>query len=287
MGATRTGVTPRALATTLGVLAAIAACHPADKAPAPAADSAHAATAAAPVDTTPVIAPPNWTRIPWQPFSDARGTLDYGTGIVALRLQSDSGRSFPYTDTLVFLDAPDPRARPVGALLQERPQAGEWAYAALAPAGMRPNFLEYAYEESGVPIDSTDATRAWVRGLIATDRAGVMLTGWARLDSARLTLLEWPEHLPSQRLTFRDTSRALLYGSREDADANRNGVKLPSSRYTMDGLAADGPFLRVNFQWPFEACEDADSVRHTSRELWIRYLDARQRPLVFYASRGC
>jgi len=187
----------------------------------------------------------------------------------------------------LFLASPDAAAKPVAALLQERPRAGEWGYAALAPAGLRPNFLEYAYEESGVPIDSTDETRAWVRGLIGTDRAGLMLHGWTRLDSTRLTLLEWPEHLPAQRLTFRDTSRALLFASRSDAEANRNGVKLPSRRYTMEGIAAEGPWMHVKFQWPFEACEDSDSVRHTSREFWIRYLDARNRPLVFYASRGC
>jgi hypothetical protein len=228
-----------------------------------------------------------WERIPWQAHADAKGTADYGTGIVALKLGSDSGRAFPSVDTLLFRESPDPAAKPIGALLQERPRAGEWAYAALAPAGLRPNFLEYAYEESGVPIDSTDATRAWVRGLIASDRAGVMLRGWTRLDSTRMTMLEWPIHLPAQRLTFRDTSRALLYASRSDAEANQNGVKLPSQRYTMDGIAADGPFMQVHFQWPFEACEDADSVRHTARDFWIRYLDARGRPLVFYASRGC
>jgi hypothetical protein len=228
-----------------------------------------------------------WERIPWQAHSDAKGPADFGIGIVALRLASDSGRVFPSTDTLLFLETPDAAAKPVGALLQERPRAGEWGYAALAPVGLRPNFLEYAYEESGVPIDSTDATRAWVRGLIGTDPAGVMLHGWTRLDSTRMTLLEWPAHLPAQRLTFRDTSRALLFASRSDAEANRNGVKLPSRRYTMEGIAAEGPWMHVKFQWPFEACEDSDSVRHTSREFWIRYLDTRSRPLVFYASRGC
>jgi hypothetical protein len=226
-------------------------------------------------------------RIPWQPHADALGPADYGTGIVALKLGSDSGRAFPSADTLLFLEKPDAAAKPVAALLQERPNPGEWGYAALALSGVRPNFLEYAYEESGVPFDSTDATRAWVRGLIGTDPAGIMLRGWARLDSARMTLLEWSQHLPTQRLNFRDTSRAMLYASRADAEANRNGVKLPSHRYTMEGLGAEGPWLRVKFQWPFEDCEDADTVRHTTREFWIRYLDARGRPLVFYASRGC
>lgn len=268
---------------TLLTAAAAAACHAADKTPPATPDSTRAAASN---EATAAPAAPNWVRIPWQPHSDAIGTLDYGTGIVALTL-SDSGRTFPSADTLLFFDKPDPAAKLVAALLQERPNPGEWGYAALAPAGLRPNLLEYAYEESGVPIDSTDATRAWVRGLIGTDPAGVMLHGWARLEPARLTLLEWSQHLPSQRLYFRDTSRALLYGSRADADANRNGVKLPSPRYTMEGIAADGPLLRVQFQWPFEACSDQDSVKHTTREFWIRYLDARGRPLAFYPSRGC
>lgn len=262
----------------------VAACHASDKTPQPASDSTEAPPAPAPQTAA---VEPNWVRVPWQAHADDKGPADYGKGILALRLTGDSGRTYPFADTLLFYDKPNASANRVAALLQERPQSMEWGYAALVPAGLRPNFLEYAYEESGVPIDSTDATRAWVRGLIATDAAGVMLHGWARLDSARQHMLEWPVHLPSQRLTFRDTSRALLYGSRADADANRNGVKLPSPRYTMEGIAAEGPWLRVKFQWPFEDCEDRDSVRHTTREFWIRYLDAHDRPVVWYATRGC
>ena len=248
----------------------------------------HVDTKAAPPATpAPPQQAPNWTRAPWYPYADSIGVLDYGTGIIALNLDSDSAHAFPSIDTLTFFERPDSLSARVGAMLVDRPRAGEWTYASLFGAGLRANFLEYAYEESGVPVDSVDASGAWIRGIVASDRARVMLHGWARVVPGRTTLISWATHLPKQRLNFLDTSRATLFRSRADAMAGRNGAHLPASRYTMEGIDADGAFLRVRFRWPFEDCEDSDTVRHSTAEYYIRYLDARGRPLVFYPPRGC
>ena len=214
--------------------------------------------------------------------------FDYGTGIVAFGTGIDTGtRSYPAADTLLFRSAPSAGAPVAAALLVERSEPGAWSYVMLAPAGVRPNMLEYAYEVSGVPIDSIDASGDWVRALIGIDASSTMLRGWADSRTAGVEKLMWAAHLPQQRPNVLDSARTMLFATRADAEAGRNGIAVPARPYTMTALEAAGALMRVRVQWPFEECSDPDSAKRNDREYWIRYLDARGRPLVFYASRGC
>jgi hypothetical protein len=229
-------------------------------------------------------------RIPWQPFADTMGgrPFDYGVGVIAIGAGIDTTtRTYPVTDSLVFRAAPRSDAAIVAALLVERSEMGAWAYAMLAPAGTRPNLLEYAYEIAGVPIDSIDASNRWVRGLVGLDASNTMLNGWADLSTYGSERLMWAEHVPQQRLNVLDSARTLLFATRADAEADRNGIPVPARPYTMHALEVVGPWLRVRVQWPFEECSDPDSTKRSDREFWIRYLQTTGRPRVFYASRGC
>lgn len=236
-----------------------------------------------------VAASPNWTRIEWQPFADTSGgrPTDYGIGVVAIQSGIDTApRTYPIADTLVFRETPSADAAPVAAFVVEYPEQMNWRVVVLAPAGTRPNLLEFAYEESGVPIDSTDATGNWVRGLVGTDSARTMIRGWTDVRAQRVVQLLWTEHLPQHRWHFLDGAAA-LYETRADAEAARNGTPVPARPYTMNAIEVNGAFARVRMQWPFEECNEPDSAKRNDREFWIRYLDPRGRPLVFYASRGC
>ena len=242
-------------------------------------------------DTSSVtVATPDLARIPWQPHADTMGgrPFDYGIGVVAIGTGIDTlTRAHPVTDTLLFRAAPNEGAPVAAALLVERSEPGAWAYVMLAPAGLRPNLLEYEYEVSGVPIDSVDASGNWVRGLVGVDASNVMLRGWADARTLGAEKLMWAEHLLQQRVSVLDAERSKLFATRADAEGERNGIAVPARPYTMHALEASGPLMRVRVQWPFEECNEPDSTKRNDREYWLRYLDARGRPTVFYASRGC
>jgi hypothetical protein len=40
-------------------------------------------------------------------------------------------------------------------------------------------------------------------------------------------------------------------------------------------------------RWPYSPCQGDRTEGTQTRDVWIRYLDARGRPLMFYPTRGC
>jgi hypothetical protein len=239
------------------------------------------------VGTTTTIGP--LVRVPWAPFGEpAPDTVDLGTGIVALTVSfDDTARTFPLEDTLVFRAEPRADAPIVGALIVDRPERMSWSTAGLIPAGARLNFREHGYEEAGVPTDSTDATGRWVRGILAFTPSRVPVHGWASLDAPGVQSFAWADRLAENVTFFLDSAGPRLFATLADAKAQRGGDRLPRERHEIEEiLERSDSWLRVRIRWPYQACSDAMEGTRT-REAWIRYLDDRGRPLVFYPTRGC
>jgi hypothetical protein len=258
---------------------------------------------AAPGDSTPLSAQPVLAvdsgtagrtqllvRVPWAPFGEpAPDTVDFGTGIVALTVSfDDTARTFPLEDTLIFRDAPRADAPVIGALIVARSDRMSWSTAGLVPAGTRLNFREYGYEEAGVPTDTTDETGRWVRGILAFTPEKDPVRGWASLDAPWVKSLAWADRLAEHVSFFFNPSRARLFATLADARAGQGGEPLPpAERLEIEEiLERNAQWLRVRIRWPYEACSDSKENTQT-REAWIRYLDDRGRPLVFYPTRGC
>lgn len=226
-------------------------------------------------------------RRPWHPYDNQfRDTTDRGTGVVTLAIGSDSGRVFPSEDTLLFRESPRGGSPVVAALIRERPSPGGWSYAALAPPNVTLNFLEHGYEESGVPIDSSDGTGRWVRAIIGFTPDKQALHGWAALDTPFAERLQWDSVLAERAWYFLDSASTRLYPTLADARARRNGRVLPAHQFEIRILERKEFWLRVRLRWPVDVCNYSEAPTQAG-EYWVRYLDGRGRPLMFYPSRGC
>jgi hypothetical protein len=246
------------------------------------------ASAAAPIPTT------AWSRATWAPH-DGRDAEDRGRGVVFLTTDGPEA-SGPHTDTLLFRLAPSADAPPVAALLVDHAADGGWTHAVAAPEPVSPRLLEYGYEEAGVPIDSVDATGRWVRGVVGVAADGRPVGGWAELREGRTARLWWAEHLREQPVFLLRPPRLAFHATPEGP-----AVRIASP--TAAGLATDaavgsddvaiypvearGDWLRVRVVAPSDLCVPPDSVPRSETLAWIRYLDARGRPLVWYHTRGC
>lgn len=226
-------------------------------------------------------------RRPWDPYGNQfPDTIDRGTGVITLAVGPDSGRSFPSEDTLLFRATPRPDAPVVAALIRERPSPGSWSYAALAPAGATLNFLEHDYEESGVPFDSADTSGRWVRAIVAFAPDRTPLHGWASLDREWVRTLAWEDRLAERAWYFVDSASTVVYPTLDAAKTRRGGRPLPAHQFEIRIVERHTPFLRIRMRWPVDVCsEPNDSAQ--SGEFWVRYLDDRGRPLMFYPPRGC
>jgi len=277
------GTTPIAGAGLLAVL--VAACAP----------GGERATADGEVAIAPPPAESTWMRMPWAPH-DGQDAEDRGTGVVHLTTPSGPA-STARTDTLLFRAAPSADAAPVAALLVEHAADGGWAYSVAAPAPVVPRLLEYGYEEAGVPTDSTDASGRWVRGVLGADAGGAPVRGWAELRDGHTARLQWAEHLREQPVFLlrpdRDAFRAAPGGAAVPVGVPVAGHVSDTREHTRGSadavaiypVAASGAWLRVRVVSPSDLCVPPDSAPRAETYAWIRYLDERGRPLVWYHTR--
>jgi hypothetical protein len=214
------------------------------------------------------------------------GQGDRGIGIVYFSGGAGYGRV--NADTLLVRSHPDPGTAVVGAFLYTEHQKGmSWSYSVGAPVRLRPNVLEFAYEEAGIPLDSLAAASSWGRVILGFDKAGDPYRGWMSLDSARVKYLLWRKVLAGNEVFFLPGETPRFY-------AKAGGAELPISvktgannDYILHPLEVRGSWLRVRVAQPADICVGPDAPKSQTAEGWIRYLRADGRPLVWYYTRGC
>lgn len=265
----------RLVAIGLGVVGCRAESRAAARIDSPAAALASAAA---------VATPPVWRVVPWEPYAGV-DPGDLGVGVAYLTHAEDKGATAG-TDTLLLRSEPNAGAPAVGAMLYTVSANGITQYAVAAPESLRPNLVEHGYEESGVPFDSTDATGRWVRAILGFAADSSARVGW--LDGGRrgVGLIRWAQHLADQPIYFPKPEAAAFFStpdSTQPAPAPPGG----EDAYAIHPLEARGPWLRVRVVSPSDNCAASDSVPHRVRTVWIRYLDDRGRPNVWYYPRGC
>ena len=162
-----------------------------------------------------------------------------------------------------------------------------WSYSVGAPARLRPNVLEFAYEEAGIPLDSLAAASSWARVILGFDKAGHPYPGWMSLDSARVKYLLWRKVLAGNDVFFLPDETPRFH-------AGPGGAELPVSvktganvDYILHPLEVRGSWLRVRVAQPADICVGPDAPKSQTAEAWIRYLRPDGRPRVWYYTRGC
>ena len=230
----------------------------------------------------PAPAPPSWRVVPWEPYAGVE-PADLGVGVAYLTRAENKGAT-PGTDTLLLRAAPDSAAVPIGVMLFTVSSVGVTTYAIAAPDSLRPNLVEYGYEESGVPFDSADATGRWLRGILGFTADSIARVGWIDATRPGVGVVRWAAQLADRPIYFPRPERAAFFASPDSSKPLP--VPAGSDAYAIHPISARGPWLEARVVEPSDNCEpDAKPAR--MRTVWIRYLDERGRPNVWYYPRGC
>jgi len=213
------------------------------------------------------------------------GHGDPGIGIVYFKGGAGYGRV--RADTLLIRARPDSGSAVVGAFLYTEHKAGiSWGYSVGAPVRLRPNVLEFGYEESGIPLDSLAVASSWGRVILGFHKDGAPYHGWMSLDSARVKYLLWRKVLAGNDVFFLPGEAPRFYAKPGGAEVPLSVKTGSNADYILHPLEVRGPWLRVRVAEPADIC-GSDAAKSRTAEAWIRYLRADGRPLVWYYTRGC
>jgi hypothetical protein len=224
-------------------------------------------------------------RVRWVPHTPG-AHLDYGIGITFFATGPGS-LTVPADTALVHARA-DRRAPVTGAFLYKETMRGRaYEYAVSARRRLEPNVLEFEYEEAGIPLDSLNADTSWARVILGFDASGAPHRGWVRLDSTHLKHKLWTTELPGRSLFFVDGSTRQLLHAPNGRPIAPPLDSVAAADYILHPLETKGSWMRVRLAVPADICVGPDEPAPTSSVGWIRYLDPKGRPLVWYYSRGC
>lgn len=212
---------------------------------------------------------------------------DHGRGILHLATRVDTT---PGTneDTVVIRRAPTDEAEIVARWIHRYGTEGTWEYRLETnEQNLLRGDIEWLYEENGLPVDTIAGDSSWARVVYAKDEGGDARLGWVRLNDRTIIEL-WPDVLMQQHLFFRRPDSVAFHvtpeGERVPLEI-QSGDTPDGLDYTMVPLGAAGDWMQVEVTSPSDYCaENAGTRKDTA---WIRYLDARSRPRVWYFTRGC
>lgn len=219
--------------------------------------------------------------------ASAEEVRDIGVGVLHFGARADSIGA-AREDTVAIRNAPSDQAAIVARWIHRYGAEGVWEYRLeTAEEGLLRNDIEWSYEENGLPVDTIAANGSWARVVYAADGSGDTRLGWARL-SERMRLERWPDVLSQQNLFFRHPDSLAFFDAPDGA-----AVPLEiTTGDTRDGLDYAIQPLRIVDEWmqvvvttPSDYCVDPPDPQ--SDTTWIRFLDDRGRPRVWYYTRGC
>jgi len=224
--------------------------------------------------------PPPLQLLPWLGY-DPRAPMDRGRGVVAFGHEPASPDA---VDSLAIRALPA-RGATVRAYFLQRAQANTSPYALALRPGLTANLVEFGYEVVGVPIDSIEPQAAWARVVYAFDAARQPEFGWVGLDSEAVRTVRWADFLPTQDLFLVD-SVPWIFSDRPLGSAIPIAAPPSAGDYALHPVTTRGPWLQVRVVVPSDVCQDPQP-RAQSVMGWLRYLDSRGRPRVWFAPRGC
>jgi hypothetical protein len=147
------------------------------------------------------------------------------------------------------------------------------------------NLIEFEYEISGIPI--SEVNNNWLRVIYGYDKSGKALMGWIEHKKGITRYLLWKDYLKEQDLFFESTDQIIFF---DKPNGSKVGFKLEPSEhlvydYIMKPIEVSGNWMKVEVFTPSNNCNTPINVR--KEIFWIKYLNDRGRPLVWYFTRGC
>jgi len=213
---------------------------------------------------------------------------DLGRGAIFFGHNSPQGDS-RQNDTILILATPESSAKELCRVLVTFDSGGYFFTVDPQPEGGGTNLVEFGYEEEGLPFDSIAHDRRWVRVIYGS--GGAVLSGWVRTESPRTGIVWWRTLLPRNLLFFRDPDKIHFFSSPNGKERKFRLEPFPHEGnpqrydYIMRPLKTKGDWLLVRIVTPSDMCDLPEHPRTV--DLWIRFLDERGRPQVWFYSRGC
>lgn len=212
---------------------------------------------------------------------------DFGIGILHLGVRPDSVSTLR-EDTVIIRNAPTDEAAVIARWIHRYGDDGTWEYRLETnEERMSRNDIEWSYEENGLPVDTIAGNDNWARVIHATDATGAARFGWVRI-SDRTRIEPWPQVLLQQSVFFRRPD-SLVFRATPDGDTVsleiRTGDTADGLDYAMMPLRVVDEWMQVAVTSPSDFCTEVPAARADT--VWIRYLDERRRPRVWYFPRGC
>lgn len=184
-------------------------------------------------------------------------------------------------DSLVIRSAPSASAPPIAVFRTDTAPEG-WRISRFHAAdSIDANIVEYRYETVGIPLDSVTPDGKWAHVIFGFAPGGRARAGWLPVPDS--TRVEWWKDLliEYEQMVVDSTMRFF-----ERPDSMLPGKPIEWESYDIHSVAIDGDWMRVSIQVPGDYC--ADRVKDPQRHIrWVRWRDARRRPLLYYAPRGC
>lgn len=212
---------------------------------------------------------------------------DLGHGVVYIRLDWQSGRSYPQVDTFLIRQRPDSSSDAVGAIVTNRRAEGWPLFMNVwAPRPVTDNVREFGYEEIGMPFDSIDATARWHRIIMGFTSERQPWTGWVAVGDSIFERATWKEKFMGNSLYFINFDSGSFH-SAPNGPVVTTTRALADSGFDVTSIDSQWPWMKVEVEHPGETCEGNYPPHRRTDTLWLRALDERGRPRVFYPTRGC
>lgn len=218
---------------------------------------------------------------------------DRGQGVVSHALEAFSPAAWPAVDTMLIHEAPTASSPVVARFLFLVPEPYTWSYRLEAVEDdIESRALEFDYEILGLPVDSFVPDEPWVRVLYGRGPDAAGRYGWVRTGDGVAGSSRWEEILSERSLFFLGPADEIRFydapgGNPVDIDLAPGLVALPPTfDYRMEPLEVAGSWLQVRIVTPDDACV-AERIETREQVAWIKYLDDRGRPRVWYYTRGC
>ena len=206
-------------------------------------------------------------------------TIDRGIGI--LTFKEDPGHHFEGRwDTISAYATPSAGNSPSALLIYEE-KGGGWKYGVGSNDTLQPNIIEFDYERCGFPFDSVTSD-SWARVVLGFNTGRSPQFAWVKLDTSLVQFEVWSSLIPKHRLFFQGTP--LFYHEPEGTTVEWSVTRRD---YIMHPIRTQGQWMYVRVARPSDMCVDPEIVKSDTLITWIKYLDDKGRPLVWYYSRGC
>ena len=224
-------------------------------------------------------------------FSQDWGDREYGIGLAEMQVSADqppgalSGRTFS-----IYM-SPSVQSAKVAELRSDTLfVVNEKA------VSMHERLLEYAYEEAGFPILEFNADSSWMKVSLNCWDQENRSTGWLSASSQGLNIRSWTEILSqADAFFFLKPEKMKFYsgqGGEKEVSVNCDSL-YSRPDYQLYRKQIQGSWMQVEFETPSSLCRSDEEVmelfgvKPVKRLLWIRFLDNRGRPTIFYNTRGC